>query len=365
MSSFITNINLDKRNSKLSLAVFIMLTCLFISASLSELKKSYKKDQKLTGRLANFNSISNSKVNKTTEDNDSKQEDKITHELKANFSVYKGKNDTEDPQNHDSKGKSHKNLSKLVESHFKNNKNKKLEKSTKDVTENNEPEKVAETKNINPIFLETSTYVEKKIERKIKTPENTKQAPVSDNTLPSNTAVPTSNPGNSNENLTANPQQPDTNKPNAVQFTDPEDPFAYANTKVRCTQVNCPFPSTCVADYVCKCGPEVANYFVDSEMKDNPTYYCIYSRKKQLVAFLLEFFIPPFGHFYAGQYLIATLKLVIPCILLLIFYLIQNDIAKSISGVGMCALSIWWLVDIILYGINKYGDQKSVRLASW
>jgi hypothetical protein len=364
MSSFITNIYLDKRNSKLSLAVFIMLTCLFISASLSELKKINKKDQKLTGRLANINSISNSKVYKTTEDNYSKQADNITHELKANFSVYKGKNDTVDSQTHDSKGKSHKNLHKFVGSHFKNNKNKTLEKSRKDVTENKEPEKVAETENINSIFLETSTNVEKKIESKLKTTQNTNQAQVSNNTSTSNTANPTSNPGNSNENLTANPQQTETNRPNALKLTDPKDPFAYANTKVKCTQVNCPYPSTCVADYVCKCGPEVANYFVDSEMKDNPTYYCIYSRKKQLVAFLLEFFIPPFGHFYAGQYLIATLKLVMPCILLLLFF-IQNAVAKSISGAGMCGLSIWWLVDIILYGINKYADQYSVPLASW
>lgn len=151
----------------------------------------------------------------------------------------------------------------------------------------------------------------------------------------------------------------------AVILTNPKDPFEYAKTKVKCTQANCPFPNNCVADYLCKCASGNANFYVDPFIRENPTYYCIYTRKNQLSAFLLEFFIPPFGHFYAGQYAIAVLKLILPCIFASLFVFIENTMAKSISAGALCAMSVWWLVDIILYGINYYSDQNSVPLASW
>lgn len=212
-----------------------------------------------------------------------------------------------------------------------------------------------------PSFLETAA--EEKLSTKSKLsqgnetvlqPNTTVLEPVESDT----TSSPATNPLTLNNPVY---QQP----PQAVNPTNSGDPYEIANTKTSCTQMNCFYPNVCISNFVCKCGNENANYFKDSISSENPPYYCAYGRKKQLVAFLLEFFLPSFGHLYAGQYAIGVLKLLLPCVFVVLLYVIQNTLVKGIAGAGLCGMSIWWLVDIILYGLNKYSDQNGVRLASW
>jgi hypothetical protein len=151
-------------------------------------------------------------------------------------------------------------------------------------------------------------------------------------------------------------------KPSGQNSVDnPNDPHMYANTKYTCNTANCPYPNTCTDTYVCKCSREYANFFSDPVEESNPTQYCTYKRKRQLIAFLLEFFLGGFaaGHWYTGQYIIAPFK-----VLGFIFYLgslIEID-KHSFPYIILVLFWVWQIVDCILYGINIYKDQNKVGL---
>ncbi len=294
--------NFDSTVSKFSIAVFVMI-CLLIKCSCAELKKLNNKLNTLSGGRRHFNSLLEVHENKKADNHGENTESSF---LELNTIVKEGSE------------------SKLN-----------LKQNVNNPSPNTTP-------------LTPSTPSNASTPPNALTPSN-----------PSNPSTPSVTAGNTN------PQQGQTGNPNAVQLQDPKDQFAFANTKVKCAQTNCSFPNMCVAEFVCKCGPGFANYFENSADQQNPNQYCPYGRKKQLISFLLEFFLPPSGHFYAGQYLIAVLKLLLPCALGLMLVFIENALVKGISGVGICGMSIWWLVDVILYGMNKYPDQNNVPLASW
>ncbi|MCQ2820949.1 MAG: TM2 domain-containing protein [archaeon] len=67
----------------------------------------------------------------------------------------------------------------------------------------------------------------------------------------------------------------------------------------------CKLENTNCTDYgqICECKKEFAT-------KEGAEVFCEYKRKKQLTAFLLELFVGfGAGHFYRGEYLMASLKL--------------------------------------------------------
>lgn len=151
-------------------------------------------------------------------------------------------------------------------------------------------------------------------------------------------------------------------------LSDPSDPYAFASTKVKCAVNNCPLPNLCVADFICKCSKESANYLSKAEIEKNSSNldmkYCLYTRKKQIVSFLLEFFIMPVGHFYSGNYFIACLKILFPIFIIILLFM-KGDTNKLIGSILGCMLSVWWLIDAILYGTNTYKDQNGVKLELW
>lgn len=161
---------------------------------------------------------------------------------------------------------------------------------------------------------------------------------------------------------------------------------------IKCNKDNCPSPNECVTSTVCKCAEGYANYEgQDSDDKNtkvsnqngkNKKVYCQYVQKKQLVAFLLEFFASlGIGHFYCGRVIFGTIKLVVflgPIIVGILTcccgLTMKPDESTSnclslvivISSCTLCcAALIWQLVDCILFGINKYHDGNGVPLQHW
>ena len=121
---------------------------------------------------------------------------------------------------------------------------------------------------------------------------------------------------------------------------------------------------------------------------------CNYKQKSQLTALLLSLFLGQFGagRFYVGDTVLGTIKLLLilmGCCLTCICSLciapclgyegmkISTDINDHKEGglfalccgvipfvCSSCALSIWWIVDIILFATNSIKDGNGVDLAS-
>jgi uncharacterized membrane protein (Fun14 family) len=129
---------------------------------------------------------------------------------------------------------------------------------------------------------------------------------------------------------------------------------------------------TCVTGYV--------NGFEYNKNLDDKNY-CDYKQKKQLTAFLLELFVGfGAGHFYRGNYLMASLKLVAFLIGIYIICLFPLT-AKWISDCcdcdclvvivsilfyfAACGLATWFIFDLVYFGKNKYKDKNDVPLLKW
>lgn len=145
-----------------------------------------------------------------------------------------------------------------------------------------------------------------------------------------------------------------------------------------CTTQDCSPPNYCYNSTTCVCGNGMAD-------NNNLTYtnkatyqgaYCNYQQKNQLTAFLLEFFVASgSGHFYSGRILNGCLKLVgtlVPFILTCVICCIKctasdkgTGILALISGILGCLLVVWILVDVIMFGLNKFKDGNGVPLAHW
>jgi len=140
-----------------------------------------------------------------------------------------------------------------------------------------------------------------------------------------------------------------------------------------CSTTNCPAQNgVCSGTSMCVCRKEFAN--VPKVSKDT----CSYKRKSQLTAFLLEFFLPfGVGHFYVGKWWLGLIKMICTLFAMITIYsflicclsCVQNQ--KSYAAymffyyfVPILA-SVWWLVDIILFGIDYFLDNNGVPLYTW
>lgn len=99
---------------------------------------------------------------------------------------------------------------------------------------------------------------------------------------------------------------------------------------------------------------------------------CSYRMKKQLVAFLLEFFLNlGAGHFYRGVWYYGLIKLLIafvaPCVICILACCFKKfaSCATCLNILLPITLCIWWLVDVILFGINYYKDVNYIPLENW
>lgn len=122
-------------------------------------------------------------------------------------------------------------------------------------------------------------------------------------------------------------------------------------------------------EYFCKCLEQFATYPLTSEIQ------CNYERKKQLNAFLLEFFVTyGAGHFYTENYKYAIPKLLVFIFLYCLFIVLrivskakeENKTANLIicifAGVCFVGMITWQLIDVFKYGYNKYKDGNGIEL---
>ena len=146
----------------------------------------------------------------------------------------------------------------------------------------------------------------------------------------------------------------------------------------QCTNefVDCSGHGQCNEDKTqCECDNGFISYPVDSYPQ------CSYPQKRQLVAFLYEFFLGfGAGHFYCERYLNASLKLIsflfgicIICLLPLSAKFINdkcdNDclVLTTSCFYYICAmgLAFWFIYDLVIFGLNKYVDGNGIPLAHW
>jgi TM2 domain-containing membrane protein YozV len=125
----------------------------------------------------------------------------------------------------------------------------------------------------------------------------------------------------------------------------------------------------------CKCDPGFTTFPKESLNK------CNYEKKKQMAAFLYEFFLGfGAGHFYCERYLNASLKLsaflfgvLIICLLPLSAKFINDKfdsdclVLTTSCFYYFCAmgLAFWFIYDLVIFGMNKYLDGNGVPLAHW
>ena len=148
--------------------------------------------------------------------------------------------------------------------------------------------------------------------------------------------------------------------------------YGYA-LNIQCNpKTNCLPPNYCFNNFTaCNCSILYANFF-DPEylITTNQTIFCSYERKKQLTSFLLAvFFNIGIAQFYIQSVHLGLIKLAIALIsVILIPFAVcyKNPLFSMMVGLFFCfIISIWGLIDIILFGINYYDDGFGVPLSPW
>jgi hypothetical protein len=150
------------------------------------------------------------------------------------------------------------------------------------------------------------------------------------------------------------------------------DPLYGQAQNINCSEKNCKAPNVCLyGNTYCNCSIEFANFFEESKLNNKTEkIYCSYERKGQLTAFIISIFFN-FGlaQFYIGTQNIGFIKLGISmiAILLLPFAICYKKVLLSmLIGLFVCfIITIWGLIDIILFGINYYNDGNEVPLKPW
>lgn len=162
--------------------------------------------------------------------------------------------------------------------------------------------------------------------------------------------------------------------------------FAEAKN-ITCTKENCVYPNKCKDKHTCQCDISYAEFYLNKELKEGEERidskdikeFCTYKRKSQLVYFLLEFILNiGAGHLYASNYTLGVIKMILvflPCVLFSLLICMGVMSSSKIADMAVfgyclvvasvCAIVIWWLVDVILIAIGYYTDGNRVPLIPW
>ncbi len=124
--------------------------------------------------------------------------------------------------------------------------------------------------------------------------------------------------------------------------------------------------------YECQCLKEYGT--IPNEFN----YACNYKKKSQLTAFLLELFISNgAGHFYVENYAYAVPKLITWVFSYYFFIFIRiccksaednrriNILITVLASISCIGMFTWQLLDLVLFGLNKYKDSYEIDLISW
>lgn len=223
--------------------------------------------------------------------------------------------------------------------------------------------------------LKNEKLVPKLIQKKVTV--NKEQVKKQDSSSSSETNSPSNTSTNtSNSNSTTPPPRNNSTATYQSKSKNDDEKYFYARN-IKCTMQNCMPPyGSCTDNHTCKCLDGYANF--TPEGQEPSTRYCTYAQKKQLVAFLLEFFLPfGTGHFYIGQVLVGVLKVLIwfaPFVItMLMTCAVLSKDTSTLTGLivtvlvcgFICTGLIWQLVDIIIFAVNGFKDGNGVPLQHW
>ena len=150
----------------------------------------------------------------------------------------------------------------------------------------------------------------------------------------------------------------------------------YYDVKI-CSPETCPYPSLCVSKTTCQCKKGFYNTNLNSKDYSNK---CKYKMKSSSTPFWVEAITNiGIGHMLIGDYKVGIFKLFYMISTLCFFYFVcMSDtnskkylvdgyhLIISIINLLMClGVFIWWLVDTICFGINKYKDNNGIELSNY
>ena len=150
----------------------------------------------------------------------------------------------------------------------------------------------------------------------------------------------------------------------------------YTAINIKCSQTICPSPNFCNdSGDTCYC----AKGYVNDPRNSNPSVYCSYKQHKQLTSFLWELLTNfGIGHLIIGNVAKGLFKMLFCIILFTLCGLICAKVltiegSKNALGITVTLtvyacfiiLFIWWIVDAICFGCNKYKDHNKVPLRHW
>ena len=150
----------------------------------------------------------------------------------------------------------------------------------------------------------------------------------------------------------------------------------YTAINIQCTTTNCPEPNFCNDEGdTCYC----SKGYVNDPRKNDPEKYCSYKQHKQLTSFLWELLTNfGIGHLIIGNVAKGLFKMLFCIILFTLCGLICAKVltiegSKNALGITVTLtvyacfiiLFIWWIVDAICFGCNKYKDHNKVPLRHW
>lgn len=135
-----------------------------------------------------------------------------------------------------------------------------------------------------------------------------------------------------------------------------------------CNKFTCPKGrGVCEKDNTCVC--EKGYSTIDSAKHGD--FYCNYKKKSQLISFLLEFIVSfGAGHFYLGNFTIATVKMIFTAFTCILFCQYHSVIkitefknyAKTTELVSVGGWICWQIIDAFLLGFGFYNDGNGIEL---
>ena len=149
-------------------------------------------------------------------------------------------------------------------------------------------------------------------------------------------------------------------------------PYYFATNLSSCNYINCPINhGVCINSSTCQCRKgfvtnleELALAIYEGNYDDFA--FCCYEQKRQLVAFLLEFFVQcGAGHFYVKKYARAAPKLVVTIMVYFASMVAAGGNGGEVLVILPLGLFAWNLADWIMYGINAYNDGNKMPLEKW
>ena len=144
-----------------------------------------------------------------------------------------------------------------------------------------------------------------------------------------------------------------------------------------CSPETCPYPSLCTSKTVCKCKDGFYNTNVDDNNFQNK---CNYKMKSSNTPFWTEIITNiGLGHMIIGNFKIGFFKFFYMITTFSFFYYVcmsdknsqkylsdKYHLIITIINFLLClGVFIWWLVDAICFGINKYKDNNGIKLYNY